>query len=504
VQSHKSFHGLMRRVWFPVCVIAIMVPGVAKGQEEPAEDLEKAIAALRNVKPGELSETEQKLKCKEMDGAWEVIKAAGPKGITRLKEEIAKIDRDKADDDFFKLDVAQLLWMTAKVDEAEAIAAIWRSADLNAQYDYVFDIGRRAAMTQDPRVLPMLKAILRDNKGNTYVVQHSMPVKWPGTVMFIWGPFGPKGLPALLDVLKTSEDPVEQQNAIILLGDSQCLEALPLVRRLAKTGDGPVRSYAIRCLGVFGHPEDFQLLVSGLESKDPTQLSACIWGLVAYEDLRAVPPLIKLLDSEDDKVRTLAIDALQCLVTVDGLDALHKNSLDAKSPGDAKGCRKAVKDLMSAMKLDWDTYAAKPAPERAELLAKVDKREETFCLKEGDRKLTHKEFLKAAKEWKKQRSISGGKYKWVEDRHVMAATTPKDIDLLLEVRAAVYTRLSDECLYEVDTINKIVQRLARSRYREVVGVCPKVEPRRDKAEPTEEGGSDSEKTPSSKAGQQDN
>jgi hypothetical protein len=84
--------------------------------------------------------------------------------------------------------------------------------------------------------------------------------------------------------------------------------------------------------------------------------------------------------------------------------------------------------------------------------------------------------LEAAEGWKKNRCITLGTYAWVEDRHALAASTLADIDLWLEVKARVCLRLSDECLSEMETIDRIVLRLGRSRYRKVVGLCDKVEP----------------------------
>jgi hypothetical protein len=105
-----------------------------------------------------------------------------------------------------------------------------------------------------------------------------------------------------------------------------------------------------------------------------------------------------------------------------------------------------------------------------------DRTEEKYHLKPNDRKFTHSDLLKAAAEWKTKGRITGGTYAWVEDRHILSAATAKDIPLLLDVAAVCYLCLSDECLYEVSTLQQLVQRLGRSRYRFKVGLCEKVEP----------------------------
>lgn len=70
----------------------------------------------------------------------------------------------------------------------------------------------------------------------------------------------------------------------------------------------------------------------------------------------------------------------------------------------------------------------------------------------------------------KRGRITGGEYAWVESRHVLAAATDKDIELLLDVRGRVMQRISDECLSEVSILDDLIQRLGRSRYRKEVGL----------------------------------
>jgi hypothetical protein len=84
--------------------------------------------------------------------------------------------------------------------------------------------------------------------------------------------------------------------------------------------------------------------------------------------------------------------------------------------------------------------------------------------------------LKEATGWKANQRIAGGTYEWVEDRHVLAVCTPAEIPLLMDVMAACYFRLSDECLYEVQMLQEIVKRIGRSRYRTKVGICDDVRP----------------------------
>ena len=102
--------------------------------------------------------------------------------------------------------------------------------------------------------------------------------------------------------------------------------------------------------------------------------------------------------------------------------------------------------------------------------------QERYRPKPDDKKFTHDDLLKAAEQWKTNHQLSKGDYAWVEERHVAAATDAKDIPLLLDVAAACYGRLTEDCLYETQALERLVQRLGRVRYRAEPGLCEKVTP----------------------------
>jgi hypothetical protein len=393
------------------------------------------------------------------------------------------MDAAQERDDFFKVGAAVILWQIGNLSEAETISRLWESGvDLAVNYHYVFFPAFDAARTQDPRALPMLTVCLGDKTGSVFVPQHAMTLSWPLTMEFLWGAFGPAGLPTLERIVREGENPVRVESAVGFLARAQYLAALPRIRELAHEGPADVRRAAVRSLGEFGHPQDYEFLVGGLSSADPLDAAAFAYAVYEYEDLRAVPHLMPLLDSPDDALRNEAMAGLFHLLTVESLAALEAHA--AAPPDATEGvketasfCRETVDQLLHEVGLTWETYAAKPVEERALLLAGLRGREEeTFVLRADDQRLTHDDLVKAAAEWKANDRITGGTYEWVKDRHVLAAATAEDIPLLLEVKAKCLCRLSDECLYETRTLDRIVRRLGRSRYRRVVGIAEQVEP----------------------------
>ena len=469
-----------------LAVLLCLAHASVAGEPTPrptAADLDKAVAAMRKVKPADFEDEEKrKAKGRELSDAWKTLIGAGPGGATRLKTEIAAITKAKERDDYFKLGAAAVLWQIGKLNEAKTIAAAWLGdVDLALNYNYVFYTAFEAAMTQDARALPLLTAVLRDDKGSIFLAVHMLQVKWPLTHEFLWGAFGSKGLPALARVLAESKDETAQASALRLLAKAHYLPVLQEVRRLAHEGQGAAHGEAVKALGEFGHPQDYDFLVGGLKTTDPKEAWYFVYALYEYADLRAVPHLVRLLGAEDEALRN---EATACLTHLDcpaALEAMQKYS--TPPPGATEDQKKMaaeyakyVQQYLTEMNLTWDAYAAKPAAERAAAMATLRGRADgKYVLKAGDRRLTHDELLKAAAEWMKKGRIRGGAYKWVKDRHVLAAATAADIPLLLDVKAKCYRRLSDECLYQTRTLDRLIRRLGRSRYRKVVGVCEKVE-----------------------------
>jgi hypothetical protein len=467
------------------CTLALTILGTccasAAVPAEPstAAKLAKAVAAMRKINPAALSEREQEAKGRELDEAWKTIEAAGPAGAAALKDEIKKIEAAKERDDHFKLGAARLLWLIGKAAEAPSIAAIW-SGDVALTvnyYSYVFLTAFEAAQTQDPAVLPMLVAILRDQRGRfrAGADDNALRVEWPLTDVFLWGAFGSKGTPMLRQVFAESKDETARASAIVLLARAQDIEAIEPIRRLAAHGSGAVRGEAVKALGVFGCPQDYDFLVEGLKSPDPADAYNFAYAIYEFGDLRTVPHLIALVSTENERLGEEVIAGLVHFSTPESIEAVRRYGKSGKASELRKVCDKALTELMKSLGSTSEAYAATTPDEKAKLLSSLrdDRTEAPYRLKPDDRKLTHDELLKAAVQWIK-RGLGEGEYDWVRERQVVAAATAADIPLLLDVAAGCYARLSDESLGEAHALEQIVQRLGRMRYRSEPGICGKV------------------------------
>jgi hypothetical protein len=276
-------------------------------------------------------------------------------------------------------------------------------------------------------------------------------------------------LPALAEILKTSKDPTEMASAILLLTKAQYLPALPRIREIAATGQGEARLVAIQCLGTFGHPQDYEFLISGLRSEDPEVVWRHVFALYEYDDLRAAALLIPLLETKDARLEREAFAALTHLLTPASLEALQKHSQTVK---DAQLKEAMDEWFHEEIKINWADYLKMPAQERERMVTSLrNQREDSkFKLSEGEKGYTHDELVRAAAEWKQKHRMEE-----VQVSELLSGATVNDIELLLDVKATLYTRLSDEAMYEVQRIDEAVKHLGRSRYRKVAGITNKVE-----------------------------
>lgn len=476
----KRYDGWGRCLLMVFIAVAMFSPELTGAQQvADKSDLDRAIATFRKVDPELLKNPDQSRRTEaEMEAAWEkmeaageVIRKAGARGVDRIKEELKKLDDAKEKDDFFRLSAASFLYAAGGLTEVKTVAAIWDTTPLDLHYNSVFFPACRASATQDPRVLPMLIACLKDQKGTAFVANHFLTIPWPQTQLFIWGMYGPKGLPALHETLKATKNSVVRQSGMVVLAVSQYLPALETVRLMSGESDHEVRAVALEALGYYGHPQDFRCLTAGLKESDEKVLEYALAGAMAYGDLRAVSLIIPQLKHPKETIRGLAFDVLLRLPTPEGWRAAIQAAKDAKSGEEQTGFREHLQYVFGKCQVTPDEFLKRSeAEQRAVVQKAVQAQREGYILRADDRKLTHGDLQKAAGDWMKRGRITGGEYAWVESRHVLAAATDKDIELLLDVRGRVMQRISDECLSEVSILDDLIQRLGRSRYRKEVGL----------------------------------
>jgi len=213
-----------------------------------------------------------------------------------------------------------------------------------------------------------------------------------------------------------------------------------------------------------GRPADAQILIQKLQAKDDDVVYGALFGLYEIEYQGDTSPIVDKLSHESKKVRSEAYGLLLHMGTVESVRACLEAVGQEQDEKLVEAVKRRLQRIAESEEMALEELKKLPTQQLEQVLKKVkEKREERYRLKPGDRKLTPEEFQEAMDLWMKAHRITGGKYEWVEERHVLAVATAADIPGLLDVRSSLFWRLSDECLYEVRTIDYLIGKLYRKQ-----------------------------------------
>ncbi|MHC4512283.1 MAG: HEAT repeat domain-containing protein [Planctomycetota bacterium] len=436
--------------------------------EKPADNaaIRDAVRSLRGIHSEKLSEAEQERSNAAINKAWKLLRANKDKAIPALKKELDLLEKKEIRDDFFRLEAASLLYAMAELGEIAAIARAVEDVNPSVSIRLSFRLASQCARSQDPRVLPVMCLMLRTNKKSPemFFPAHSLRVPWPMSLDFTWGPYGPGACGFLTKQLASRNKDV-QLSALRLLTTYRHMPALRVCRKWAKGKDKDLRLAALRAIGTFAHPHDRDLLVTATRDKDPEIRFAAAYGLYEYGDPATAPALRALLGDPDPQVRMEAIVAVAHVIDFRGGIALASR-LDVSKDGREKTTiQRMIDSLAKDAGADKKKLASSDVAEwKKATEAYWQKRDSYFDLREGDQKMTRKQFLEALAAWEKDHSITDREeLEWIKRRHLLAVARPGDISRLLEVRASLLWRQSDEVLYEVRQLNRVIGVLHRRK-----------------------------------------
>lgn len=429
--------------------------------------LSAAVAAMRGIDFDILPCEEKAAKAQEIGAAWETLTGAGSAGRAALLAELDALQSSGDEDDYFKLSAAALLWRIGGLDEAAVIAEIWRRVPFEEQYPYVFYTAYEAALTRDPRALPMLVAFLGDKSGSTFVPQYYLDIEWPLALDFVWGAYGPAGYPVLLEVVVESGNATMAESALAVLCTSEYAEALPVARRLAFEGEtAGIRRAAIRLLGWHGRARDWERLLIGLASDDVDDIQASLWALYQFGDERAVSYAIPFCNHPDPWVRDEALSLLALMCTPESIGAIRKVCEERPDDPDLYDYECYADAVLWMAGLDWEAYCALPPAGREQAIAQA--RAILYGPRPGGDRLAQSEALALVEQWTEQGYIDCDGLEDTENQ-IAAALVRDDVGALQELRASIYHRLSDEALRDVAGVDRIIQKIVR---RDLAGKGP--------------------------------
>ena len=472
--------GMPIHLRLPVLIVLAACGTVERQQvaeAEPRADLQQAIAELRHL-PLKLEGAEADERGPRIQQAWDTLIAAKDAGAEALLAEARQLAANGERDDRFRLGAGAVVWRIGGLARVDDILTLWADADFSVKYSYAFQVAGQAMLSKDPRALPLLVALLRDQRGEYSLPQHAMTIGWPATHLLLWAPLGLAATPTLSKLLAAPPDPTTAASCAHLLASFWDEAALPQLRTLAREGHGPARFEALRSVGRFGHPDDQEWLFAGLAAEDAELATAHLSAVAAFGDLRAVPHVLARLKDADERVRMTALRALVLLPTCEGLDAVLAWCRTYDGPGredhDEIVYRVGVLfgDLDAA-----ESYEELPIEERRQRVTQLRLRQgEQLRVPQGDRQLTRDELRELCAATAERGRVPEP-FEWVQARHLLAAATAADLPLLVDARGGLYRSFSDEQIEAIEQFERALMWLVRAQYRVDPGVSAQVQRR---------------------------
>ncbi len=474
-------------------VIAVLVLGPLSFPIVAAEarpEVSQAIAVLRQTaNPTTREEAHELRNNPDVRKAWNVIADSGAPGLDALKSALSDA---KASESVFAIAGGTLLWRLGGLAEAKDIAALWTKFSFpdGLGSSMLHATAYAAARTRDPRALPIIFAVLRDTDAVIDVPRAGISLAWPETLDFVWDAYGPQGREALADALSASMDRDFQASAVWLLAKDGYSEALPSIRAIANSEErGIARETAIRALGILGHPDDFALLACGLETLGgyilgPDEIAlaeAYIDALAEYGDMRGAKVIKTFLDAADNEaLRQRARLLMVNLLTPESLSYLRKEA-EASRGEDKREWDVSMAQLFETVGVTPDEYDKMDKERQKEVLSGFHAQVEDAFTPRSDEKPLDKAWLKSRLE-----KLRAGKGLFEADpndsdpllpRRFLATATPADIPDILEARAVVAGRLTEDALHDMDILSAMAVRIARASYRQDPGLSDEVRPK---------------------------
>jgi len=378
---------------------AIRTAAGSSSTREPAVEVATAISQMRGVHLEGMSAADKDVLEARLDRAWDTLFDHPDE----TKKAILEVLATEKDDSFLLVDLAYLLTLLDPDDLDPAAAALIK-AKVTADPPGTFHAAANMAALHCGACLPAVLRILEINDADTQIVQHALPIDPELMVTFTIGQYGDDAV-APVSAKLSSDNCVVRGNAALALGMLQP-PSIPAEMRTIATGDAceEARSKAWVALGLL---DDTQLAgavtkrLAGAPPAPKIERLGMVHGLGATFSSAAEGPLRTLTKDSDREVASVARRALL-----------------------------GLQELLKRMDQITKDRAGVSPRKRARMIRRLEK-----AARDGE--------------------INLGP----EPDDLLTTLTPADIPLLNRARAAVLTRLSDECLEEYYPMTHAVRAL---------------------------------------------
>ena len=363
----------------------------------------RAIDSIRGVKLDGLSGDEKEALGNRLDDAWKTLL----ENLKTAKPAIRKVLQEERDDSFLIIDLSRLLLAMEEGDRStlEEIVAPLSRSDPNTYGRGYFELASHMAATHCKACLPAVLKMMELREIEAYIEDHALPVGRYLGLLFTVVQYDDATLEPSQQGL-SSENCAVRANAVMVFG-LLLPETYPAsIRRMAMQDDCPLaRRAAWEALDWLDDPARGGLVTERLTAQpapDVEERQAMVSSLAGGFSESLMAPLETLAADSDPNVATYAKRALE-------------------------GVKRSV-SLMGQLKATRDE-ARRPKERKARSAVSAAARTGRFDGFDG------------------------------KTTDLALALTPDDVPLLKRARLAVLKRLSDECLYEYNSLTNAAMAL---------------------------------------------
>ncbi|HPR64384.1 MAG TPA: HEAT repeat domain-containing protein [Thermoanaerobaculia bacterium] len=462
------------KFFFAVAFILPVFSARVIADNNPSEKLlHENISVLRDQNPDMLyGPGNQELKDK-ITKARNQILSQREIATESLKSEIETLDRIKVQDPVFIQESAALIWKLKGLSEADYILSLLKKIPAEKQNTPVYSTLMDVAELQSPKGIPLLVQCMDKHSGGFYL-NNEVYIQWPLTVKIVWAQWGPDSWPVLLDLLHKNSDTRIKQSAMLILTQAQYLPALQSIRDLVKSDNAALRQTAITCLGVFGHPDDFGTLVNVLANSEGEDLWASAFALFEYEDLRAIPYLENKMICENQDARFEILAALSHLTTPDSINSLYRYCANPASRSENRFCTRWSANFQRDFECNPEDFIVLNSPEQDHRCRlQIQKFNSRFQHSSESQPFTRNDFMTLLKLWKNGSSLLPPEYPNLTIGTLISVSKGDDLSFYYQVLASAYKHFTNESWADIQTLEELIKRISRKRFRAEIGITSK-------------------------------
>ena len=452
---------MKKLVLFSVCVL---LPINLFAADKSAQLLDQ----LKGVNLDKMTDVQKKEKEAQFNLVWKQLFEIGEPAAKEIKKQLEATPADN----YFQLSAAMALYQIERdASHPDVLKVLQRTIVSDNAFQY-FYLSHRIARAGDARILPVLRRLLANDKIVVYIDAESPMLEPRKICTYLYGVYGPKAIPALMEAC-SDENPIVRATAASVLGyfgDDKPL--FVLADLLGRDTDERVRAAAANALGQTDHLAVVDPLIKGLSTDINVNVrAACAFALGEVQHENCIDGLALGINDTAPQVRQCAISSLEYSGKERSPDIVANRLAIEDDPAVRLQLIKALgllgyKKSMPTLKETTEKRAAEEAKTAAEAMQRIDSfgpvAREPYPAQQG-KKVSASELNKILK------SLYDKYGDGIDDatKTIFLSAGKDDLPKLEDVRCRVLWLVNGDTIDRVSKVGKLI-RMVKRKTREMI------------------------------------